>query len=156
MARLDDHDAVARAHAAADTFDGISMPYYAAYFRFREAEATLEAGDRAVGTGLLQLARGTTRAHGFVGLDAAITALARTHQLRIGPGRTTVDGDAPLSLREQDVLHFMADGMSNPEIAEKLCISRSTAAAHVSGILRKFGATSRVEAVSDAHRRGVI
>jgi DNA-binding CsgD family transcriptional regulator len=72
----------------------------------------------------------------------------------LGPARTTVDGDQALSARELEVLRLMADGRSNPEIAERLFISRRTAAAHVSNILRKIKASSRVEAVSEAHRRG--
>ena len=89
-------------------------------------------------------------------MENAITNLARAHQLRLGPARTTVDGDDALSVRELEVLRLMVDGRSNPEIAEALYISRRTAAAHVSNILRKMDASSRVEAVSEAHRRGVV
>jgi NarL family two-component system response regulator LiaR len=73
----------------------------------------------------------------------------------VGPGRTTIDGDEALSSREREVLHLMVDGKNNPEIATALHISRRTAAAHVSNILRKLDATSRVEAVVEAHRRGL-
>jgi NarL family two-component system response regulator LiaR len=78
------------------------------------------------------------------------------HHLRLGPARTTVDSDEPLSKRELEVLHLMTDGKTNPEIAKSLFISLSTAAAHVSNVLRKMGVTSRVEAVSEAHRRGYV
>jgi NarL family two-component system response regulator LiaR len=44
----------------------------------------------------------------------------------------------------------MVDGLSNPEIAKKLFVSRSTVKFHVSNILMKLGATSRTEAVSMA------
>jgi DNA-binding NarL/FixJ family response regulator len=54
------------------------------------------------------------------------------------------------------VLRLVASGKSNPDIAETLFISRRTAAAHVSNILRKLDATSRVEAVSEAHRRAIV
>jgi DNA-binding NarL/FixJ family response regulator len=155
MARLTGDDVIHRARAAAAAFDKISMPYYATYFRWREAEAMLADGRVPVATELLRHARGDTRAHGFAGLDAAITQLARTHQLRLGVGRTTIDGDEPLSARELEVLHLMVDGRTNPEIAGALFITRRTAAAHVSSIMRKLGTTSRVEAVSEAHRRGV-
>jgi DNA-binding NarL/FixJ family response regulator len=155
MARLTGDDVIHRARAAAAAFDEISMPYYATYFRWREAEAMLADGRVPLATELLRHARGDTRAHGFAGLDAAITQLARTHQLRLGVGRTTIDGDEPLSARELEVLHLMVDGRTNPEIAGALFITRRTAAAHVSSIMRKLGTTSRVEAVSEAHRRGV-
>jgi DNA-binding NarL/FixJ family response regulator len=54
------------------------------------------------------------------------------------------------------VLRLMTDGKNNREIAERLFISRRTAAAHVSSILRKLEASSRVEAVSEAYRRGLV
>jgi len=42
----------------------------------------------------------------------------------------------------------MVQGMSNPEIAEHLVVSRSTAKAHVSNILSKMGVSNRAEAIS--------
>ena len=44
----------------------------------------------------------------------------------------------------------MVDGLSNPDIAKKLFVSRSTVKFHVSNILMKLGASSRTEAVSMA------
>ncbi|HYL50971.1 MAG TPA: helix-turn-helix transcriptional regulator, partial [Acidimicrobiia bacterium] len=155
LARLTGEDVINCAHVAAAAFDQIEMPYYATYFRWREAEALLAEGRVPAATDLLRHARGDTRSHGFAGLDAAVTQLARTHQLRLGVGRTTIDGDEPLSARELEVLHLMVEGRTNPEIAGALFITRRTAAAHVSSIMRKLGSTSRVEAVSEAHRRGV-
>jgi DNA-binding CsgD family transcriptional regulator len=146
----------ARARCAAEAFARIGLPYYTTYFRWREAEAMLDAGDRPLAAEVLKPARAAATAHGFTGLDSAIVALARTHQLRLGPARTTVDGDEALSVRELEVLRLVATGKSNPDIAETLFISRRTAAAHVSNILRKLGAASRVEAVSEAHRRAIV
>jgi DNA-binding CsgD family transcriptional regulator len=149
-------EAVARAHRAAEAFAMIGLPYYATYFRWREAEAMLNAGDRPLAAELLKRARAAATTHGFAGLDTAIVALARAHQLRLGPARTTIDGDEALSVRELEVLRLVAIGKSNPDIAKTLYISRRTAAAHVSNILRKLDATSRVEAVSKAHRRAIV
>src|SRR4029078_13698670 len=131
-------------------------PYYATYFHWREAEAMLEAGDRPVAVEVLKRARATPTTHGFAGLDTAIVTLARVHQLRLGPARTTIDGDEALSVRELERLRLVASGKSNPDIAAALFISRRTAAAHVSNILRKRDATSRLEAVSEAHRRAIV
>jgi DNA-binding CsgD family transcriptional regulator len=156
IGRLRREDVVARAHAAAAAFTEIGLPYYATYFRWREAEAMLDAGDRRPAEELLKRARAAATIHGFAGLDEAILALARAHQLRLGPARTTVDGDVALSARELEVLRLVVIGKSNPDIAETLFISRRTAAAHVSNILRKLDATSRVEAVSEAHRRAIV
>jgi DNA-binding CsgD family transcriptional regulator len=155
MGRLRREEAVTRAGRAAETFATIGWPYYATYFRWREAEAMLDAGDRRAAE-VLKQARATATTYGFAGLDTAIVALARAHQLRLGPARTTVDGDEALSVRELEVLRLVASGKSNPDIAEALFISRRTAAAHVSNILKKLDATSRVEAVSEAHRRAIV
>ena len=55
-----------------------------------------------------------------------------------------------LTRREQEVLALLVKGMSNPEIAEKLVISRATVKVHISSILSKLGVASRAEAISVA------
>jgi DNA-binding NarL/FixJ family response regulator len=49
----------------------------------------------------------------------------------------------------------VAGGWSNQQIADALFISRKTASVHVSNILGKLGAGSRVEAAAIAHRLGL-
>lgn len=61
-----------------------------------------------------------------------------------------------LTPREKDVLRMMKEGLTNPEIAEKLIISRSTVKFHVSSILSKLGVSSRTEAVSHAIENKII
>ena len=57
-----------------------------------------------------------------------------------------------LTEREREVLELLAEGRSNPQIAEALFISRKTASVHVSNILGKLGVASRGEAAALAHR----
>ena len=57
-------------------------------------------------------------------------------------------------LRHQ--LDLMVEGMSNPEIAEELMVSRSTVKFHVSNVLSKLGADSRTGAVAVALKHDLV
>ncbi len=73
--------------------------------------------------------------------------------------RATVRPPQPghdLTEREREVLAFMVQGLSNPEIADRLVVSRSTVKFHVSNILSKLGAASRTEAVAQALKYGLV
>ncbi|NLE23422.1 MAG: response regulator transcription factor [Actinobacteria bacterium] len=61
-----------------------------------------------------------------------------------------------LTSRELEILALMVSGESNPDIAEKLVVSRSTVKFHVSNILMKLGAATRTEAVAIALQRGLV
>ena len=96
-------------------------------------------------------------------LAAAIRA-ARVGQPTLAPEATkvliqkttrplTIGQD--LTIREREVLRLLVDGLSNPEIAEQLNLSRSTVKTHVSHILEKLGVDSRVEVVTLAIRHNL-
>jgi NarL family two-component system response regulator LiaR len=61
-----------------------------------------------------------------------------------------------LTNREREVLNLLVEGLTNPEIAERLTVSRSTARAHVSHILSKLGVSNRAEAVALALKQGLV
>jgi NarL family two-component system response regulator LiaR len=61
-----------------------------------------------------------------------------------------------LTPREREVLALMVEGLSNPEIAERLVVTRSTAKAHVSNILSKLCVSNRAEAVALALKRKLV
>lgn len=64
--------------------------------------------------------------------------------------------DLYLTPREKEVLNMMIDGLTNPEIAEKLIVSKSTVKFHVSSILSKLDASSRTEAVAMAIQKKLV
>lgn len=62
----------------------------------------------------------------------------------------------PLSVREAEVLGLLRKGLTNPDIAEILGVTRRTAKAHVAAILVKLEAADRTEAVSRGFERGLL
>lgn len=74
---------------------------------------------------------------------------------RVFPKGTTTPA-AKLSRRELDVLHHLADGLSNPETAASLKLSRHTIKQHTSSVYRKLGVRNRAEAASRAQELGLL
>lgn len=61
-----------------------------------------------------------------------------------------------LTTREREVLDLLAEGLSNKEISERLVVSQATVKDHVGALLRKLGATSRLQAVLRASEAGLL
>ena len=62
----------------------------------------------------------------------------------------------PLTVRELDVVHALARGLTNAEIAEDLFMSVNTVRNHIQRIAAKLGVRSRLEVVMTALRNGLI
>jgi two-component system NarL family response regulator len=62
----------------------------------------------------------------------------------------------PLSGRETEILQYVAEGLNNLEIANKLFISKNTVRNHVINVLEKLGTRDRTEAIAVAIRRGLV
>jgi DNA-binding CsgD family transcriptional regulator len=73
----------------------------------------------------------------------------------VQPERATVHAFG-LTDRELDVLRLLGQGRTNPEIAAALFISPRTAGVHVTHILRKLDAATRVQAATIAERAGLL
>lgn len=87
---------------------------------------------------------------------AAGLQIARTKSSASAENETELAFVEPLTDRELRVLNLLSDGLSNPQIARLLSISRNTVKFHVSSIISKLGAKSRTEAVTIGVKRGLI
>lgn len=72
------------------------------------------------------------------------------------PVKVSQNNSYGLTERELDVLEAMVEGLTNPQIADKLVISKATAKAHVHSILQKLCANSRTQATVMAINEGLV
>jgi DNA-binding CsgD family transcriptional regulator/tetratricopeptide (TPR) repeat protein len=72
-----------------------------------------------------------------------------------GPRPATRRNPGGLTLREQEVLGFVAEGLRNAQIADRLVLSERTVDHHVAAILRKLDVRTRAEASAQAVRLGL-
>ncbi|MER7583722.1 AAA family ATPase [Kitasatospora sp. NPDC097691] len=143
---LADADALLLAESAA-AYQAAGHPLFAAFARENEAVLLARAGlpDRAAAAAAEAL-------DGYLALGASWDA-RRTRQRLQAEGisvrhRTSVarseTGWEALSETERVVLAMVAEGCSNPQIAERMYLSRRTVQVHVSRIMAKLGESSRV------------
>lgn len=92
---------------------------------------------------------------------AEFSRLAGGANIPLGTDRAPVSYPAgalvePLTDREQEVLHALARGLSNREIAEQLVITEGTVKNHVSNLIAKLEVRDRTQAVLKAQELGLI
>ncbi|HSL45450.1 MAG TPA: LuxR C-terminal-related transcriptional regulator [Anaerolineales bacterium] len=71
----------------------------------------------------------------------------------VSSGQTLIE---PLSPRELEVLHLIALGKTNQEIARQLIVSSGTVKAHTASIYRKLDVSNRTESVARARQLGIL
>lgn len=98
-----------------------------------------------------ELAEAIRQAH-----DGRPTLAPEAVQALIQPPSVVDNLAADLTRREHEVLALLVKGMSNPEIAGQLYISRATVKVHISSILSKLGVSSRAEAISLAIQNKLV
>lgn len=78
------------------------------------------------------------------------------HGVRRQQGSRQERAEDVLTAREIEVLHLLAEGVSNREIAERLFISEKTVKNHTNSIFRKMGVSDRTQAVLQAIKKGWV
>lgn len=142
--------------AAVDAWVAMPRPYEAAIAAYQAAEAAYQRRDRSAGKGWLHMALVTASELGAAPLVARIEALAaRARVVMTQAPKRHVDA-ASLTPREMEVLQLLAEGRTNPQIAQHLFLSPKTVSIHVQRVLEKLDAHTRGEAVAAARRRGLL
>lgn len=118
---------------------------------FRLGEVQLVSGDRLAAEDTLDRAAHLSgRIQDLLTLRKVTELRSRAHLLTEAHHAT--HDPEHLTERERQVLHLVAEGLTNREIGRHLFISDKTASVHVSAILRKLGVSSRTEAAVIAAR----
>jgi DNA-binding CsgD family transcriptional regulator/tetratricopeptide (TPR) repeat protein len=122
------------------------------YARYPIYTATYEECITALRTSMGERALATALAEGAAMSLGDIVAYATRGR---GPRDRPTSGWASLTPTELSVADLVAQGLSNPEIAARLFVSRRTVTTHLTHIFAKLGITSRTELASVAIRRGL-
>jgi DNA-binding CsgD family transcriptional regulator/tetratricopeptide (TPR) repeat protein len=161
----------ATAHHCQGLLDGDPDLLQAACHDYAAAGRPLPMAQAAAAAGAVLAPRGDTAgararfAEAFAAFEtlgarwdlARLQAEFRVHGIRRGPQvrhRRTDHGWDSLTPSEITIARLVAEGMTNPQIAVRLFLSRRTVQSHVSHILTKLGVHSRMEIAREATRRG--
>jgi DNA-binding CsgD family transcriptional regulator len=145
LAATDPEAACAHLETALTAFIRAGIPYRSAQTRLDLARVHLTHDRDLAGPE----ARAALSAFEDLGASReADAAAALLRQLGVRAARIGPKNIGRLTKREQEVLAMLGDGLSNPEIAERLFLSRRTVEHHVARILSKLGLRGRAEAAA--------
>lgn len=133
-------------HAAMEAFVRAEMPFEAACARF---ELARELANKSAEAAIAE-AHGALVAFERLGATRHVDAAAALSRSLGGRPRSRPRSTQGLTRRQSEVLELLAQGLSNPEIAARLYISRRTVEHHVEGVLFKLGLRCRTQAAAYA------
>jgi DNA-binding NarL/FixJ family response regulator len=139
----------AQAKRRAGTGDAYKVMIVASNNREWEIRSALECGVRGyllVGCALDELATGVRAVY------RGVRYLSPQVAVRLAE---ILSGDS-LTVREEEVLRLVVDGMGNKAIARRLGIAVGTVKSHLKGIFDKLNVESRTQAICAAERRGLL
>ena len=150
-----DHDAP-RLLAAAECYDNAGRPLLKAKALEAAAGEFVRSGDRDQARAAFTRAVEVYTSLGAAADAARLQAMFRAHGIRRGPHvkhRRARSGWDSLTPTEIKIAAFVEEGLSNPEIASRLLLSRRTVGTHVSHILKKLDVHSRTDIARESARR---
>jgi DNA-binding CsgD family transcriptional regulator len=144
--------------AAAERYDDAGRPLLSAKALEAAAGHFVEAGDRGQARDAFTRAVDVYTSLGAAADVARVQAAFRAHGIRRGSHakhRRAQSGWDSLTATEIKIAAFVQEGLSNPEIAARLMLSRRTVATHVSHILKKLDVHSRTDIAREAALRTI-
>jgi predicted ATPase/DNA-binding CsgD family transcriptional regulator len=115
-----------------------------------EFEAALERGKQTL---LEDTAKGLVQQDVPVLTENKVTHSTANNEAVLKPAQTLIE---PLSERELEIMRFLANGLSNQEIADKLVLTIGTIKTHNNHIFSKMGVKNRTQAVLYARQLNLI
>jgi len=152
-----DHDAP-QLLTAAERYDEAGRPLLRAKALEAAAGEFVDAEDRAQARDAFTSAVEVYTTLGAAADIARLQARFRAHGIRRGPHakhRRARSGWDSLTATEIKIAAFVEEGLSNPEIAARLLLSRRTVATHVSHILKKLDVHSRIDIARESALRTI-
>lgn len=154
LARDDPGGALPYARKALQVWDAVGCPFEVAQSRLTLARALAGLGDHQSCRGELEAARSAFAALG-AGPSVTEAESLRRSLLQDHPDLPAPQSPDGLTARELEVLHLVAAGRSNRQIAAELVISEKTVARHLSNIFTKIDVGSRTSAAAYAFEHGL-